>query len=772
MKEMNLENVDLVSTSFFEDIVRKVFEIELLQPEMSSLMQKYAKPGGISFKDFLQDYQKEYTVESGPFAPKTAYGPRSMVSKGWQLKELEEKLRDKVDQKTNGDHSYRFKTTRQLFSKVTRSTLRSFLCNFLGFHVTEAEAEAFYAKYRKPSSITELDVPRLVRVLLGPSDYPDPANPNQVSHIFQSTAQRHHFTETGKLPGGEGSTEQGEDGRKVYSRNSDVEACIPASPIGERPQSSAAVHRGSYRPPSRNATLDGFGNTSTYRQSLEMTANRGSGEERLRRAMILKATIAGGFKFVLAFKTCKSFCGTAALHPELLRQLALHLYNIELSSEEVNSIFSKYDSHGNGQMNLHVFLGKFLSKGLEPSGTWFQEKPSYVVMPNRRVLTQPMMSPEVAKKMNRSLAWDVKQFEQCLREKMLLKTCTGGPFQFRDAFKLFHPARGAMDSKLTKEQFIEVLDERLDMVPEEALVDKLFKKYDRERTGKISITELVRNLIPTDWDGSNFLVERNEEEKVAYRSLMKRVFGVTGKAHCLTSFKGVQSCANGGKPSQDFGEDVSNPALALNYAPKAPQRPKSAGVYRREDSNQNTFKDRPSTPTRDKIEAQRPQSARYYSRKYNPSETQEPVRSSSSSVQGSQRSNMMSPVSTGRISVKDEAFVEKTHQRILQPQNGPETDLVNDQVRDAKIKMKAEEILRAIVTAEKKRQKLKKTSSKKVGTSQKVKVKSTAAPASKEPTGRFVGKAQFVSRYGDGGKILKQLYDQTGQPFSPVQERL
>mmetsp|Transcript_33601 Transcript_33601/g.42894 ORF Transcript_33601/g.42894 Transcript_33601/m.42894 type:complete len:943 (-) Transcript_33601:191-3019(-) len=890
LRNLNLDEAEVVSEEDFEKLVGKVFGTELNQKEMKSLIHKYSTEGGVSFQDFIRDYEKYHKVESGPFQPKMTYGPRAQSSsQKWDLRELEEKIRDRIELKNHGDGSFQFQTTRKMFANVRRNNMQTFLRTFLGFDVTAEEAEAFFQKYRKSGSSSQLDVPRLAKAMLqGPVDYPEPRRLSDAKQIYQSTTWRAHYTPVGSAQQSEQNTSEPRSNRwspnvpeDIDSSSQDPDNAPPSdphylstsrqnfAPFSERQEQelqdrevwtpssgkNEARHRvmtgrttpGQSRPQSAPASRQ------RSRSATPMSSSHGyhagavpnqpppwamndtvkglmkpdfskaddvEGEAKLREAILKKGRVAGEFQFVRMYKACRAFIGAEVIRKESLLRMSQRLFQVQLTNAELDAIFDKYDVHGHGALSLPIFLGHLLRVADRPTGRWFHDKQGYILEAGRRVGTKPMLPRATVRETSRHVHWDLKKFEQCLREKVLMKTCADGAFQYRDAFKVFHPARGPMTALLSRQQFLEVLDERLEIVVDHQLLDLFWEKYDPDNTGKIAVKDLVKELIPTDWDGSNFLTPRDAEEEIAYKSLMKRVFDVTGKAHDYTGLKGVRGMSSRNLTTQDGqreeGQGIhqimpTNPALGGTVHPSrpqsamasshtssrpasaaAPKRPQTAGPARRPARPARRFSNVSKTSLASSLRS-RPRSAQGYTYVDSARQAQED-RHLNEKMRGAsmkQRNVQPSPIHTsGRSNQQEEyrqAPVFPSQRRRKDDNNRPETDSIKTeetQTGRQKYILKAQHILHAIEAAEEKQRRaatqqhvrskvrVKGQNKSKKGTGQNY-LRGTKTSQIRKDKTMGVGKASFTSRYKKDSRAImnknelkRVLYDSYGQNYT------
>ncbi|CBN75063.1 conserved unknown protein [Ectocarpus siliculosus] len=212
-------------------------------------------------------------------------------------------------------------------------------------------------------------------------------------------------------------------------------------------------------------------------------------------------------------------------------------FAVVLSSKDVDDVFRKYDPKGTGKLDVHSFVVRLISPTAEPE-PWFGNKDTYEFHVLNRA---PMKKDPMKAESWQRTKWTFRQFETTLRDKLLAKSNQdGGRFAFKSAVNLLRSANpDHLDSSyMDREAFKFVIFRRFDIVMDDHLLDEIFARFDPERTGKMAVHRLVQYLLPSKDDCSHHLVPKTDEQGQATKTLLGKVFGMTGKRREMISLNG------------------------------------------------------------------------------------------------------------------------------------------------------------------------------------------------------------------------------------------
>ncbi|KAG5179642.1 hypothetical protein JKP88DRAFT_349845 [Tribonema minus] len=258
-----------------------------------------------------------------------------------------------------------------------------------------------------------------------------------------------------------------------------------------------------------------------------------------------------------------------------------HLHDkfaILLTDDEVDALFRRHDPENTGQLDLYKFVMRLVGVQAPPE-PWFQGRESYDFRCGRRAPHKEdlMGAPEWKR-----TKWSLHHLEQELIKKMWAKSNQdGGRFAFKSAVNLLRSANPdhldrtsftrAAAKMVVFRQFDIVMDDewmvvfrQFDIVMDDELVDQLFAKYADPRTDKISIHKLVRTLLPPAFDGSHHLVPKTSAQQAATKTLLHKVFEMTGKRRDIVNLNGAGKF-NTMMSSSGVGATYEMPARAEEY---------------------------------------------------------------------------------------------------------------------------------------------------------------------------------------------------------------
>ncbi|CAM9694762.1 unnamed protein product, partial [Phaeothamnion confervicola] len=217
-------------------------------------------------------------------------------------------------------------------------------------------------------------------------------------------------------------------------------------------------------------------------------------------------------------------------------------FSVVLTPGEVDALFAKYDEGGTGSLDLKRFVTRLAGgRGTDEAHEWFRGRDTYEF---RLPVRAPMKKDPMAAPSWKGAAgdWSLGRFESELRDKIIGKSNQdGGRFAYKSAVTLLRSANpDHLDtSHLTRDGMRFVAFRRFDIVMADGLLDQVFAKHDPERTGRIPVHRLVRALLPPGWDGSHHLVPKTDQQGQATKTLLGKVFSMTGKRREVISLNGA-----------------------------------------------------------------------------------------------------------------------------------------------------------------------------------------------------------------------------------------
>ncbi|CAM9501922.1 unnamed protein product, partial [Hapterophycus canaliculatus] len=219
--------------------------------------------------------------------------------------------------------------------------------------------------------------------------------------------------------------------------------------------------------------------------------------------------------------------------------------------QDVDDVFRKYDPNGTGKLDVHSFVVRLVSPAAEPE-PWFRGRDTYEFhVLNRAPMKKARNDPMKADCWNRA-NWTFRHFEETLRDKLLAKSNQdGGRFAFKSAVNLLRSANpdhldsSHMDREALKFVIFRRRDEPkridlnwFDIVMDDHLLDEIFARFDPECSGKMAVHRLVQHLLPAKDTGSHHLVPKTDGQGQATKTLLGKIFGMTGKRREMISLNG------------------------------------------------------------------------------------------------------------------------------------------------------------------------------------------------------------------------------------------
>ncbi|CAM9978688.1 unnamed protein product, partial [Ectocarpus fasciculatus] len=223
-------------------------------------------------------------------------------------------------------------------------------------------------------------------------------------------------------------------------------------------------------------------------------------------------------------------------------------FAVVLSNKDVDDVFRKYDPKGTGKLDVHSFVVRLISPTAEPE-PWFSNKDTYEFHVLNRA---PMKKDPMKAESWQRTKWTFRQFETTLRDKLLAKSNQdGGRFAFKSAVNLLRSAnpdhldssymdRDAFKFRASSTECLLFAFSvtRFDIVMDDHLLDEIFARFDPERSGKMAVHRLVQYLLPSRDTCSHHLVPKTDEQGQATKTLLGKVFGMTGKRREMISLNG------------------------------------------------------------------------------------------------------------------------------------------------------------------------------------------------------------------------------------------
>ncbi|CAM9093073.1 unnamed protein product [Scytosiphon promiscuus] len=228
-------------------------------------------------------------------------------------------------------------------------------------------------------------------------------------------------------------------------------------------------------------------------------------------------------------------------------------FAVVLSNKDVDDVFRKYDPRGTGKLDVHSFVVRLVSPAAEPE-PWFRGRDTYEFhVLNRAPMKKASCIGQISKEGEHDpmkadcwsrTNWTFRHFEETLRDKLLAKSNQdGGRFAFKSAVNLLRSANpdhldsSHMDRKALKFVIFR-RREKFDLVMDDHLLDEVFARFDPECSGKMPVHRLVQHLLPAKDTGSHHLVPKTDGQGQATKTLLGKIFGMTGKRREMISLNG------------------------------------------------------------------------------------------------------------------------------------------------------------------------------------------------------------------------------------------
>jgi Ca2+-binding EF-hand superfamily protein len=201
----------------------------------------------------------------------------------------------------------------------------------------------------------------------------------------------------------------------------------------------------------------------------------------------------------------------------IFRKVLNHQFGIKLNARQADAVFKSFDVDANGTMELREFLQVLMLKDTnkktlaevakereDNKDLWRKKDRQAAAFPISRVSNERVMG--------------------LLRDKVTQRT-RNSQDQLRKITQLFGKGQG-----ISIQDFTNVLQRQFGLVLEQNQAQELFRKFDANGNGLISLREFMETVTPKDYEGKGWHIKAHEDLHAKKRRLLAETRAEMGYA--------------------------------------------------------------------------------------------------------------------------------------------------------------------------------------------------------------------------------------------------